>query len=320
MGCCISRPSPTNHQNNPYPAAPAAQQQPADSSRNITAASPPAPGSLHTPHGSHTSQNHPSVAPNKPLRPIPRHLRAKLPVSQFGSTSAGPSRHHHIQPLSNPTSAKWTRSRLEKERRDWWDTRVDNNPDTWEIIRAVCDLVQNGDLSEAQAMLDAAGCTTPSGEIWKGIFDERGGYYRLEDWVVLEPSGLEEEDEIQLEHQEGEHQTTQGEQQALEEPNPELAAARFGKAAERSPDRVMHERIRVRCRVSNTGKDIVIQIDQSDKVERLKFLLKQTEELNGKDFYLVFLGKPLRDDLTLHENSARWSDKLCVNVMVLNRP
>ena len=57
------------------------------------------------------------------------------------------------------------------------------------------ELVRAGEVAEAQGVLDAAGCTCPTGEVWRGVFDERGEWYKVPEWVVVEPGGLVEEGE-----------------------------------------------------------------------------------------------------------------------------
>ena len=57
--------------------------------------------------------------------------------------------------------------------------------------------MRDNDLTTAQGVLDAAGCTCPTGEVAKGVYDERGRLYEVPDWVVGDPGDLvaEEEDE-----------------------------------------------------------------------------------------------------------------------------
>ena len=54
--------------------------------------------------------------------------------------------------------------------------------------------MRDDDLTTAQGLLDAAGCTCPTGEVARGVYDERGRLYELPDWVVGDPGDLVEDE------------------------------------------------------------------------------------------------------------------------------
>jgi hypothetical protein len=100
-----------------------------------------------------------------------------------------------VRPLTDSTSLTWTRGRLEQERTDWWDTQVTGSAEIWGAIRIAAQHLQANEVAEAQTMLDAAGCTCPSGALWKGVYDPTGVLYKVPEWLVVEPEGLADEDE-----------------------------------------------------------------------------------------------------------------------------
>lgn len=51
-------------------------------------------------------------------------------------------------------------------------------------------------MATAQSLLDASGCTCPTGQLWSRTYDDRGNEYRVPEWLVIEPAGLvDDEDE-----------------------------------------------------------------------------------------------------------------------------
>ena len=54
-------------------------------------------------------------------------------------------------------------------------------------------------------MLDAAGCTCPTGELARGVYDERGRLYEVPDWVVGDPKDLVEAGDF---YEEGEFESS----------------------------------------------------------------------------------------------------------------
>ncbi|KAF1941796.1 hypothetical protein EJ02DRAFT_346991 [Clathrospora elynae] len=158
------------------------------SSRNITAPST-RPNSIPSPrasqaaiHPAHSRQDR----PNSPLKRIPAAQRSRLP-----HTLASPS----AKSLGDSANPTWTRSRLEKEREDWWDTQVTGLGEIWGAIRLAAQHLQAGELQEAQTMLEVTGCTCPTGLLWRGVFDETGVQYKVPEWIVVEPEGVAGEEE-----------------------------------------------------------------------------------------------------------------------------
>jgi hypothetical protein len=154
-----------------YPA-----QQPSSSSRAI--------------NGSHQSQ---AVLP----RPSTSHTSNRSrPQGQYSQ----PLAHHINQPLKphvwSSHHRRWTRRDLDRERIDFFDTRVTGQPEIWQAIRAALeilwsggdDMEHDGGLATAQQILDAAGITVPTGDMHGGVYDEMGAYYQLPEHIVSDPT------------------------------------------------------------------------------------------------------------------------------------
>lgn len=97
----------------------------------------------------------------------------------------------------------------------FWDTAVTNRPEVWASLHLACDelveisaslvkiweRVRDGPtvrevqqmeerVKNAQAIIDAAGITIPTGDLVDGVYDPFGGHYALPVWVVCNPDNL----------------------------------------------------------------------------------------------------------------------------------
>lgn len=169
--------------------APSSRHTSVPSSRGSFLGRPPPPSGPSGASGLPTS----SARPNQPLMPIPPEQRSTLPNTLASPTTA--KSRHRVKPLSDPSSQAWTRARLEKERGDWWDTRVTGDTQVWRGLQAATEALQQGDVATAQTLLDAQECTCPTGQLWSRIYDDRGNEYKVPEWLVIEPAGIVEEEE-----------------------------------------------------------------------------------------------------------------------------
>lgn len=53
-------------------------------------------------------------------------------------------------------------------------------------------------MATAQSLLDASGCTCPTGQLWSRVYDDRGNEYKVPEWLVLEPSGIVEDGDVSI--------------------------------------------------------------------------------------------------------------------------
>ncbi|KAH8727648.1 Pleckstrin homology domain-containing protein [Phaeosphaeriaceae sp. PMI808] len=294
-GCCISRPEADG----PNEAIRANS-----SSRNITAPST-RPGSIPSPRGSHASQGNvhasssrldPVDRPNTPLKAIPMFQRSRLPNSLASPTGTGRGR---IMPLTDSTNITWTRSRLEKERNDWWDTQVAGSQEVWGAIRLAAQSLQAGKIRDAQQWLETMECTCPSGCLWKGVYDSTGVMYKLPEWLIVEPDGLVAE----------------------EGSDEEAAATGVGGAEElaHDDDEEDDEPELVRVRISRNGRDVLIKARRKEHVASIIDKIKKQAELEPSlKIRLVYGGRVYHDNEIL-ESHPFWdfANDFIINALVL---
>jgi hypothetical protein len=124
-------------------------------------------------------------------------------------------------------------------------------------VRMVCELIENGELGEAQAVIDAAGCTCPSGDVWGrkgGIYDELGEKYIVPSWVIGVPTGV----------------VDTGDDEAIKEGDLDDASVAKGKKGKGrmlvDEDVPVEGDLRVRVRLSHTARDVVIRTRDDENV------------------------------------------------------
>ncbi|KAM3073050.1 hypothetical protein ACMFMG_008768 [Clarireedia jacksonii] len=180
MGCCLSRPAAT------YNGASTSSQAIASSSRPQSRnAGPPRPST-------NTSTNSATASSPPPRR------RHHVPLNQHLNRPLRP----HVWMSSNQM---WTRRELDRERLEFFDTRVSGRAEIWQAINSALSVMwkggdegdEDGGVGTAQSILDAVGVTIPQGDLATGgCYDSLGEHYSLPEWVVSDPANiLDEEDE-----------------------------------------------------------------------------------------------------------------------------
>jgi hypothetical protein len=84
----------------------------------------------------------------------------------------------------------WTRAQLDRERIEFFETRVTGRPEIWAAVSTVISLIRSGDLVTAQSIIDAAGITVPTGDLCEGCYDEQGVLYRVPQCIVSDPENM----------------------------------------------------------------------------------------------------------------------------------
>jgi len=89
-----------------------------------------------------------------------------------------------------------TRSMLHRQRTEFWETapQYDGLTETWNTLRVAVELSHQNDLITAQAVLNSAGITIPTGDLGQGCYDELGHRFVLPDFVLSEPSNIVADD------------------------------------------------------------------------------------------------------------------------------
>ena len=88
---------------------------------------------------------------------------------------------------------------LHRQRTEFWETapQYDGLVETWNSLRVAVELSHQDDLPTAQAVLDSAGITIPSGDLGLGCYDERGHRFVIPEFVLSEPSNIMD-DEVEM--------------------------------------------------------------------------------------------------------------------------
>ncbi|KAI5369596.1 Putative Ubiquitin domain-containing protein 1/2 [Septoria linicola] len=293
MGCCQSRVASES----PYAASNAAGSQsnlPNDSSR--AAINRPVQNLDVSQDGARTSSvaglsrkaDGAIVRPNKPLQP---------PVSVRHS----PRTFSYHQP-------PWTRRILEQQRKEFFDTRTANRREVWNALEMAAESIRQGDLAQAQAIMEAANVTCPTGRFARGkgkdrqqegVYDDRGKLYDIPYWVVADPEDIiEGGDEKEIDGAEEEEELAELDQ-----------TIRGEKGKGRAED--IGEELRVTARL-NTAKDVTVIVGSKQTVAVVK---RKIETQNGIRLKrLIHLGKVLESSQTL--DSAGWKPGQVLNAFV----
>ncbi|RMZ02754.1 hypothetical protein D0862_05892 [Hortaea werneckii] len=290
MGCCQSK-QPTPDDGAAAAARPVQRQQP-DSSQ----------AAINQPQQSsqdNVASDGPPSRPNKPLRP---------PTPMANSPS-------HLPQAPPP----WSRTMLERERASFFDTRVTGRQECWEAVRLVCEMLRQGNVADAQGVLDAANLSVPQGRVAidkgrhrhrGGVYDERGELYDVPLWVVADPQDVVEDEEADAEKDlDGTASDSDG--GAGDE---EDAAAGQQRREEKGKGRAedIGELLSVRCRLSNLGSDVVVEVGSKQKVTVLVRNIQQ--QIGPKRLRLVYLGRTLMEGKSLEE--LGWQQGHVINAMV----
>ena len=238
-------------------------------------------GNIHPPH----SHQDGSDRPNTPLKAIAPAQRSRLPNTLASPTTKSRGR---VKPLTNSTNLTWTRARLEKERNDWWDTQVTGSQEIWGAIRLAAQYLQAGELQEAQTMLDATGCTCPTGCLWRGVYDSTGVMYKVPEWLIVEPEGLVEE--------------------SSDDEGEAAGPAEADKAAELDDDdNEEDDLVLVRIRNSRTQRDVPVNIRSKETVAAIVEKFRKHAQLEVDTKVRLAYGGRLYQDYETLESNLHWS-------------
>jgi hypothetical protein len=207
------------------------------------------------------------------------------PPPKAGKIAPPPS--HSIDPLSpNP---RLTHAILIRERTAFFETRVAGHPEVWAALRLICEMLERGEMEEAQAVMEAAGCTCPSGEVWGrrgGIWDERGERYVVPAWCVGVPKGTV------MDGEGNEQEGTDGsgiEEESSEEEEVKKKVVEQDKGKGRLVEAEKEEEkvgdVKVRVRMSHTARDFVVRTRADTKVHTL---LKKVREVGEVCLWFSF--------------------------------
>ena len=311
MGCCQSAEAhdnnPSNHANANINARPAALNHPNHSSSQAA---------INRPHNVSRSLSE-AGASTRPSTPPPqvsddrlnKPLRSPSPILSSPSTF-----------LQYP--APWTRSRLEKQREEFFETRVTGDAQAWVAVRRVCELLREDEVADAQAVLDASGMTCPRGRVVRargrdrrhgGVYDGTGKLYEIPDWVVRDPEDVVEDTPAEKDEADAvagvEDEDTDDDD--LKSAGSPMASPRQEKGKGRA--RSLGREMKVRCRLSDRGEDVTVKFQEKEPasvvVQRIR------DSIGDKKVQLMFCGKPVGGDMPLLGLNG-WKEGMIVNAFV----
>lgn len=166
---------------------------------------------------------------------------------------------------------------VDKERAEFFDTRVTGRPEIWATLHAVLQMLwapdtesASGDgaegLATAQSILDAAEITLPTGNLAQGAYDALGNYYAFHEWIISDPTNMVEETTEETPGSVGEDDTKQI-PPAFEEsddPDDEEASRRREEKGKAVVD--VRDLITVFARLSENSRDVKISVAKTDAV------------------------------------------------------
>ncbi|KAK1246064.1 hypothetical protein MKX07_005133 [Trichoderma sp. CBMAI-0711] len=299
QGCCFSRSAGPN---SPYPGG-----APDASSR---AGNPPP---LSLPEGILSSGPPASTLGHRHRRRDPR------PLDQHINR---PLRRHQW------TSAQtWTRRDIDKERAEFFDTRVVCRPEIWQTLHAALQVLwesgpgaedgahddaHDDALATAQSILTAAEISLPTGDLAQGAYDALGNLYALPEWVVSDPENLVDGDI----DPDAKGDTTAGEETAGEDDDDEDSERRREEKGKGVLGEV--EMVPLCARLSETGVDVKVSVAKKDNVRSVIRKITESSSLPAdKKIRLAYMGKMLKESHSLEAQG--WHAGHVINALVFNR-
>lgn len=248
QGCCFSR---SLGPNSPYPGG-----APSSSARAIN------PSPLNLPESAQQSSSAGQTQPS-----TRRRRREQRPLDQ-----------HIDKPLRRHTwtskDRQWTKRDLERERRDFFDTRVTGRPEIWQTLHAALQVLwdptgQEDDgsdgLNMAQTILSAAEISLPTGNLANGVYDSLGNYYPLPEWIVCDPTDVVDDGDAK-----GDFLTGGEETAADDDDDDDLEEDTKPRGEEKGKGVVdVAEQVSLRARLSENGRDYQVTIAKSDNVRNV---------------------------------------------------
>lgn len=165
----------------------------------------------------------------------------------------------------------WTRAELERERTEFFDTRVAGREEIWAALKRIVGLLAEGDIATAQSILDASAITLPTGDLINGAYDEAGNLYSMPENIISDPNNVipTSQDDLAKDEDNGD---------AIDEEELERRREEKGKAVLKS-----EELIQVKARLSDRGgPDIVISIGKEQNVRVLMRRIQDEAHVKSK--------------------------------------
>lgn len=243
QGCCQSTARPRDEEpNSPYSASDIHGDT---SSNTITGSTRHAPEVSSQSNSSHAARG-------------PQQSRIRRNVGLREQLNAP------LRPHVWTSKRQWTRAELDRERAEFFDTRVTGREEIWATLKVVVGLLAEGDIATAQGILDASAITLPTGDLMNGAYDQIGNFYQMPEHVINDPSN------VILASQDGADK--------VEDPGDATDEEELERRREEKGKSVLKtgEVVRVKARLSDRGgPDIVVSIGKEQSV---RVLIKTIQE------------------------------------------
>jgi hypothetical protein len=190
---------------------------------------------------------------------------------------------------------------LDRERTDFFDTRVSGRAEIWQTLHAALDVLWAADmtrrdgpndsrdgpnaslsLATAQSILDAADITLPTGNLADGAYDLLGNYYQLPAHIVSDPSNIasgdddEDDDDDRFGEAKSAVDATGAEDDDVEDCEAERRRAHKGKSVVNVSDQVLAV-----FRLSNTAKDLKLGVGKDESVRSIIHHIMEESNVSG---------------------------------------
>ena len=234
---------------------------------------------------------------------------------------------------------KWTRKRLDKERIDFFDTRLGGKEHIWQAIRSALEVLweggdamdQDGGLATADTLLRSAGVILPKGDMCRGVYDESGYKYVIPREVISDPENILTEAEAAAPTAQGVQEINSEEHNCTEERNSNAEGDVSEEGDNPSAEEILRRKeekgkgraidmVQVRARRNDSQYDIVVQSDRTENVAILKQRFTKAAELQPPSYIrLFFNGSELDDGKPLQEQGrpVPWEQGVIITAMIV---
>lgn len=244
----------------------------------------------------------------------------------------------------------WTARQLDRERKDFFDTRVTGRPEIWQTVHAALQVLWGEEdeddgadgLATAQMILRAAEISLPTGNLANGVYDHLGNYYQIPEWVVCNPRNMVDEPRDGARGSggsaAGDEDTTAEDDDMTDDDDDDDDDEIEGRKREKGKEVIdVREQIAVRARLSENGQDIGVHVLETEpvktvakkiasaaKVSLSSFLQPPDRSTNTspkltstKRIRIAYMGKMLKENTSLADQG--WQTGHVVNALVFNR-
>ncbi|CAG8030595.1 unnamed protein product [Penicillium olsonii] len=231
-----------------------------------------------------------------------------------------PLKEHYNEPIRAHlwTSKRrtWTRAQLDRERDEFFDTRVTGRAEIWAAVSTAIALMRSGDITTAQGIVDAAGITVPTGNLCEGCYDEQGVLYRLPQCIVSDPENMIASHEDEEDHADEDYQELSDGKLATDDASGDELISDAERRRDEKGKTSEHNLIRVLARLSEGGPDLSLAVNKSQTVGYLARKVHHEAKLDkNKRVRIAYLGHFLNERQPLIEQG--WQDGHVVNALVV---